>query len=185
MKYFTIVLFAAVLCTACQSGKDHLREKIGEMEGRVFDDSTQQVDRKAAMELIVLYEQYANTYPDDTLSAQYLFKAGDYANGTGDYMSAIRYYKMCSEYEDYSRKEIAFFLQGFIYENQLHDLDKARAIYSEFLERYPNHHLARDVEFSLQNLGKTPEDLIRMFEERDSIESAQADTTQAATTAGT
>ncbi len=170
MRLFAVLLFALTMA-ACQSGKDRLVQKIDEMEKRVFDGATQQVDRKAAMELIVLYEQYADTYPEDTVSAYYLFKAGDYANGTGDYMSAIRYYKLCSEYEAYSRREIAFFLQGFIYENQLQDLENARAIYSEFLARYPGHHLTRDVEFSLENLGKTPEELIEMFEQRDSLES--------------
>ena len=53
-----------------------------------------------------------------------------------------------------------------VYENYLGDLDNAKMIYLEFLEKYPDNEFADDAEISIQNLGKSPEELIRQFEEQ-------------------
>ncbi len=56
------------------------------------------------------------------------------------------------------------FLLGFSYENDLKQNDKAREVYELFLKNYKSHELADDVQFSLNNLGKSPEDIIKQFE---------------------
>jgi TolA-binding protein len=58
------------------------------------------------------------------------------------------------------------FLKAFVYEDQLHDLNKAKKYYEEFLEKYPDSDFADDARISLQNLGKSPEELIKEFEEK-------------------
>ena len=50
-------------------------------------------------------------------------------------------------------------------ENVNADTAQARSHYQAFVDAYPNHSLAKDASFSLANLGKTDEELIRMFEQ--------------------
>jgi hypothetical protein len=52
------------------------------------------------------------------------------------------------------------FLIGYLYNNELHHLDSAAAAYRRFLEKYPNHEMALSAQFELDNLGKSPEELL-------------------------
>jgi tetratricopeptide (TPR) repeat protein len=166
------ILFAILIMAAfasCKSEKERLSDKINQGEKEMMNDSSQSVNRQKAQEMINLYAEYAEKFKEDTLSAEYLFRAGDISNGIGKYKDAIGFYKKCSEIPAFSKQPVAFFLQGFIYETQLNDLQNAKRIYEEFLQKYPNHKLASDVNFSLANLGKSPEELIKMFEQNDSL----------------
>ncbi len=58
----------------------------------------------------------------------------------------------------------ALFMTGFIYENDLGKLDKAKEAYMEFLKRFPKDEFADDAQNSLKMLGKSPEDIIKEFE---------------------
>jgi tetratricopeptide (TPR) repeat protein len=58
------------------------------------------------------------------------------------------------------------FLKGYVYENNLGRLDKAKAIYEEFLQKYPDNDFADDAEVSLKYLGKSPEELIEIFQRK-------------------
>jgi tetratricopeptide (TPR) repeat protein len=174
MKRTYILFFIILFIVSCRSEKEKLTENIKKNEKELSNDSTQVVNRKKAEEMINLYKEYAERYKEDTTSAEYLFRAGDISNGIGDYKKAIELYAKCTEYNNYSKQPIALFLQGFIYETQLGDMVNAKRIYELFLQKYPDNKLANDVRFSLDNLGKSPEDLIKMFEQRDSIAAAKS-----------
>ena len=70
------------------------------------------------------------------------------------------------EYPNYEKASTCLFLQGFVYETQENDNAKAQNIYQEFISKYPNHSLIEDAKFSLNNLDKTDEEIIREFEQR-------------------
>lgn len=53
----------------------------------------------------------------------------------------------------------ALFMVGYINANHLSNLDKAREYYSQFLEKYPDHDLADDAQYEIDNLGKDVESL--------------------------
>ena len=53
---------------------------------------------------------------------------------------------------------------AFCYENDLRQKDKAKTLYESFLTKYPNHELAKSVQFSLDNIDKSPEQIIKEFE---------------------
>jgi hypothetical protein len=42
----------------------------------------------------------------------------------------------------------------------------AKNLYEKFLQVYPAHPIAKDVQTTLNNLGKTPEQLIQEFQEK-------------------
>jgi outer membrane protein assembly factor BamD (BamD/ComL family) len=74
------------------------------------------------------------------------------------------YGKFIHQFPNHRNAPYALFLQGLIYENQAGDPMKARPYYEAFLKAYPDHPIAGDVSFSLENLGKTPEEIIMGFD---------------------
>src|SRR6187549_3097640 len=116
-KILWIVLITAGLAS-CKSENQKLTEKIRQTEKEILNDSSQTVNRKKAQEMINLYKEYAEKFRQDTMAAEYLFRAGDISNGIGQYREAIEFYKKCSEINTYPKQPVAFFLQGFIYETQ-------------------------------------------------------------------
>lgn len=58
---------------------------------------------------------------------------------------------------EYVAKSI--FMIGFINANYTNNLDKAQEYYNKFLEKYPDHDLADDAKYEIQNLGKSIDEL--------------------------
>ena len=65
-------------------------------------------------------------------------------------------------------------------DNDIKNIVKARAAYQDFLQKYPKSDLANDATLSLQNLGKTPEEIVKGFEVKAKL---KADSAAAATVA--
>ena len=62
---------------------------------------------------------------------------------------------------------MALFMTGFVQENLLKNLDKAKTAYELFLQRYPNDpDFADDAQNCLKLLGKSPEEIFQQFEKQ-------------------
>jgi TolA-binding protein len=84
-------------------------------------------------------------------------------------MEAIKFYdRILTDFPDYRKAPEALFLKGYVYENNLGRLDKAKEIYETFMAKYPENEFADDAKVSLQYLGKSPEELIEIFQKSDS-----------------
>ena len=101
-------------------------------------------------------------YPDGKNAPAALFLLGDLnQNLIHNYPAAINYYRAFAEkYPADSSAPIAMFVVGFIYNNNLQMYDSARAAYEAFMAKFPNHALVASARFELENLGKTPEEII-------------------------
>ena len=55
------------------------------------------------------------------------------------------------------------FLKAYVLENNLNDIERARETYNAFLAKYPTHHLADDVNFLLENLGKSDDEILELI----------------------
>jgi TolA-binding protein len=89
-------------------------------------------------------------------------------------MEAIRFYdRILNDFPDYRKAPEALFLKGYVYENNLGRLDKAKEIYEAFIAKYPTNEFADDAEVSLKYLGKSPEELIEIFQSSDSTKAIQ------------
>lgn len=162
-----------MLLFSCQQESERIAEKIKETEKRLINDSTKMMNRALAEEQLKSYSEFVEKFPDDKRSEEFLYKSADLANGMGKTPVALEmYYRFCEKYPTSAKAAYALFLQGFIYENQLKNLDKAKELYTAFLTRYPSHELAKDAKFSLDNLGKSDDELIKMFEEKNKAENA-------------
>lgn len=158
-------LCISVLCFSCKPAKEKLKDQITGLEKEISANNKSLADKNKADKVIELYKSYSETYADDTISADYLFKAADLANGLQEYPQAmVLYKKVCDKYPAYPKAPLALFLQGFISENNLHDIDQARLLYQDFLNKYPGNPLAKDAKWSIANLGKSPQDIVKGFE---------------------
>jgi outer membrane protein assembly factor BamD (BamD/ComL family) len=169
MKQNSLIILTSVFLlfgiTSCSSKKQKLTDEIQEQEKSLYSDSSMVPDPVKAKKIIDSYVSYADQFPEDTLSANYLFKAGDISSKINEIDQAIQLFaRLLKTYPENRNAPFAIFLQGFIYENQAGNPVKAKPYYEEFLRKYPDHPIAGDVSFSLENLGKSPEELIKQFE---------------------
>ena len=156
-----------MIVVACTSPKDKSKAEIKGMEDSLFSNETKMVDRTKARELIQLYTEFADNFPDDQEAPGMLFKAGDMAMNLNMANQAIDIFdRIMANYPDFDKAPQCLFLKAYVYENDLRDLDMAKKLYEEFLEKYPDDEFADDAQISIQNLGKSPEELIREFEEK-------------------
>ena len=166
------ILTISVGVVSCTSKKQKIADEILKEEQGLYSDSSMTPDPLKAKNVIQLYASFADQFPEDTMSANYLFKAGDISSKINEIDQAIQFFnKLLQKYPDNRNAPFALFLQGFIYENQAGNPAKAKPYYEEFLKKYPDHPIAGDVTFSLENLGKSPEELIREFEKKNPTDS--------------
>ena len=165
-----LILDLVAAFVSCGPSNEEDAAEIKTAEDTLFSSSEGFIDKAKALELVDLYVDYANSYPDDSMAVEYLFKAAEFCLNLGEGQRAITLYdRVIQEYPDFRKVPECLFLKGYVYENYLGDLDNAKAIYLEFIEKYPDNEFADDAEISIQNLGKSPEELIRQFEEQQAV----------------
>ena len=163
----TAIVCLVLMMASCGSPRSEKLQEIKDIESTTFSESGL-IDAKGVDALIAAYESFANDFPTDSLAPDYLFKAGDVAMNTNRSNKAIELYdRIITNFGSYHKAPEALFLKGYVYENNLGRLDKAQAIYEEFLEKYPDNEFADDAEVSLKYLGKSPEELIEIFQQEN------------------
>jgi tetratricopeptide (TPR) repeat protein len=168
MKRVLLAALVLVIFGACNPKQSKLRNTIAEQEKNLLEKAkSNQIDTTAVNSLLAEYEAYAQKYPDDTMGAEYLFKAADFYRYMHKPLRSIELYsKVYEQYPSVSRRPYALFLQGFIFENEAGNNHAAKVLYEKFLKQYPDHPISKDVRITLANLGKSPEQLLREFQEK-------------------
>lgn len=168
MKNIIYLLAISIFMIGCSESKETVLQKIQDAENNLYaKEGAFQFNDSLATITIDAYEQYAESFPEDSLSAEYLFKAADLYRAKRKFEPALAIYdKIQNSYSEFKKVPQTVFLQGFVYENDLKDLPKAKERYEAFLTKYPDHDLAKDVKFSLAHLGKSPEEIIKEFSEK-------------------
>jgi len=158
------MMFVGFVIVSCSSPQQRMKSSIEEQEKDFF--ASQPGDTKLAGVLINSYIDFVDNYPSDKEAPEFLFKGADIAMNMNRPQQAIKLFqRIIAEYPDFDKLPQCLFLQGYVYENNLGNLQKAKEIYQDFLKKYPNDEFADDAKVSLKNLGKTPEQLIKEFEE--------------------
>ncbi|MEJ2594923.1 MAG: tetratricopeptide repeat protein [bacterium] len=140
-------------------------EQIAGLEADLFGDENMRMNKRKALDLVKLYVKFSDNQPSDPRSSDYLFKAADISMNLNRPSQTIALFdQFIKRYPDHEKAPTALFLKGFVLEDQIQDYEGAREVYTQFLERYPESDFADDAKMSLENLGKTPEELIREFE---------------------
>lgn len=145
---------------------ESVKRQMKKMEEVVYNDSLKtKVTNRSMMKLVEAYEVYTLLQPQDSLAPEYLRKGAEFAQTANAFPKAVELLSRITEnYPKYEKLPQVLFLQGFIYENGLKELENAKIVYEDFMKSYPKHDLAPSVEFSLKNLGKSTEEIIKSFD---------------------
>ncbi|GAB4257192.1 MAG: hypothetical protein Kow0079_14360 [Vicingaceae bacterium] len=147
--------------------KEDLITNIENLESKLYANKDK-YDTKLALEVLDAYKAFLKKYPSDEKSPAYTFKAGEIAMSLNKSQEAIAFFTRVNDnYKEFDKSSYALFLTAFVYDTQVKDYTQARKYYEAFINKYPNHELIDDAKASLQNLGKTPEELIEEFKKKN------------------
>ena len=179
MDGFWTVIFAislALLCactpkpqTANEATQAELVSTLGELETTLRQKPDQALDTARVNAFVSNAQALARRFPQDSLAPVYLFRAAEFCHATGKFHEAIGLWgQIGTSFSSYIRSAEAVFMQGFVAENELKDRDKALEYYEVFLEKYPEHPMAKDAQVLVTNLkrGVTDQQLIEQFEQQ-------------------
>lgn len=162
MNKFIICIVLALFFVCCNNNNP--AKKIEKLEKQVFA-TDKAIEPDAASDLVSAYCEFADANPNDAMSPEYLFKAVDVSMNLNEPQRTISIIdKLMADYPDYPRTQAALFVKAFIFETKYNNLDMAKKLYEQYLELYPNGEFADDCRASIENLGLTPEELVKKFE---------------------
>lgn len=165
-KTILITTVLALMLAGCQQNTKTTEKDVKRAEKALFNED-QTLNPEAIVVAVETFSNYAEENPEAENAAEYLFKAFEISVNTHQdpQQSIALANQILERYPDFDNIPVALFmLASFVYDEQLHDLDKARETYQRIVDDYPDSPFANDAALSIQQLGMSPEDLIRMFE---------------------
>jgi outer membrane protein assembly factor BamD (BamD/ComL family) len=163
-KTAVTIVVMALLATACQSKQEKLKTQIAQKEAEMEN----QYDVAKMDSLLTLYWHYCKEFPQDSLTEEYLFRSGTTNMSLRKGEEAMGNFIMLVQQFPHSKylPEV-YYYRGFIFEDILYDIASAEEAYHEFIRRYPSHKLVTDATLSIQYLGKSSEEIISSFEQKE------------------
>jgi outer membrane protein assembly factor BamD (BamD/ComL family) len=169
MKKSILFINALILIlTACHSKSDR----------QYFESANEKAKAKNFSEAVKEYDYLASEFPHSDYTCKGLLEAGKIyhsilipastkADTMKSFFTAIGYYKrIINDFNDKPEAESALFMMGFIQANEINQLDSARMSYMTFLKKYPGSPMASSVNLELNNLGKTPDEILQATERK-------------------
>ncbi|GAB4146329.1 MAG: hypothetical protein Fur0041_20710 [Bacteroidia bacterium] len=122
-------------------------------------DASKGFDSKLALEALKAYSDFIVTFPKDSMTPEFLFRASDLARGTGNFQQATVYLEQIIEnHKGYPRYVEAMFMCANIYDESLENVnnggERAKTLYQFIIDKYPDHPLAADAKVLIEYLGK-------------------------------
>jgi hypothetical protein len=139
---------------------------IKDIEKRFFeaDPKVRMVYNKQLMEEC---DTFVRMYPRDSVAPDMLFKAGNAAvNGLMFDKGQGYYEQIVTNYHTYKKIPEVLYMQAFVYETHLNQLGKAKDKYDAIIARYPDNELAKQAQLSIDNFGKSDEEIVKGFEKK-------------------
>ncbi len=157
---------AAAAKSKMTSEIENLDVYVDTLAARIFQNPNKfGINEDSARSFVDASEAYAMGNPSSPTAAANLFKAAEIAKSLKSYAKSMNLYDwIINKYPNYEKAPTALFLKGFLIENEMGQIEESRGVYNEFLKKYPNHDLADDVQFLIENLGKSDEEILKMIE---------------------
>ncbi len=168
-----LLIIAISIITSCNNSeqsnkhpdKTAIQQSITQGEKNVML-SNGSIVADSAIKLIEQYQLYQELWPDDSLSSEYLFKAIEISINLPRPKESLQLIETYLQYYPHEfHAGVALFMEGFIYDQQLNDTTNARLAYERLIKNYPDHAFSDDAKSAMLFLGKSPEELIRSFEQ--------------------
>lgn len=157
---FSIITIFVFLFSACDSNKDK----------ELLASANAKANAKNYSEALKDYQKIIDEYSSSDNAAESLFAVAamyhmyQIPNISRDesLMKAVTYYqKLYDQFPENEKAAKSLFMAAFIKANELNQLEDARTSYQTFMDKYPNHELALQAKIELENLGKTPEEMLQ------------------------
>lgn len=172
MKKITgMMAIMALLLSSCggnssKTEREEWLEKIKSSETAMHKNP--QLDPVLADSVIANYLGFTERFSEDGLTPDFLFKAAEICTAVGKYQQASVYYRQIREkYPKYPLYVESCYLEASLYDNYLNKDGDAKGLYQKLIEEFPDSPYSNDAKAALQNLGKTDEELIREFNEKN------------------
>jgi tetratricopeptide (TPR) repeat protein len=169
MKKLLVIALVVPFLYSCNTDKvASLTEQLIKLDKSM--GGAEVTDKAKAEEFIKISEELAGllekTNKDQCVDV--LLKAAGLAKTIEDPQKAIALYKRVAEgFPQSAKAPTALFMMGFVYEEDLQDMAKAKDTYENFLQKYPNDpDFADDAKTALSLLGRSTEDIIKEFEQK-------------------
>ncbi|HNW90905.1 MAG TPA: hypothetical protein PKN48_14695 [Bacteroidales bacterium] len=175
IKFVSFIIIGLVFI-GCSQSKDKMVKEITEMEKPFFSNSPVS-DTVKINDMVALYKKFADTYSKDSLAPVYLYRAASLQMNRQKNEDAIALLDIIiKDHNSFIKLPETYFLKAFIYDNNIKNLTKAREAYTVFLQKFPESDLADDAQISINNLGKTPEQIINeiQLKQKQQADSATA-----------
>ncbi|MCB0748123.1 MAG: tetratricopeptide repeat protein [Ignavibacteriales bacterium] len=158
IKFVAIAIFSVIL-TFC-SNKN---------ENQVFTEAQNLIASEKYDEAVIKFEEVVNEFPKSAKADSSLFEVAKLYQGQviknlrpkESLKKAVETYKkVFADYPNSKLAESSIFMAGFILANELKEFKEAGKMYNLYIQKYPNGELADDAKIELQNLGKSPEEIL-------------------------
>jgi TolA-binding protein len=118
-----------------------------------------------AMGTLKAYNDYIQKYPNDTITAEYLFLAADLAMGSKQYTESANYLEnLLANHKDYRKYPDACFVAAFVYDTYLEDVnhggDRAKQLYEFIIANYPNTSYAEQSKVLITYIGVSEDQML-------------------------
>jgi TolA-binding protein len=156
--YFSLIVLASVF-TACNTHKDK----------DLFDSAELKNESKNYSQALKEYESVIEGYPESEYAAKCLMKIASMyqmfvipnISNQESSKQAVNYYrKMYQKFPANKETPKALFLCGFLLANEVKNYEEAKIAYQTFLDKFPKNELVSQVKLELENLGKSPEEIL-------------------------
>jgi len=124
-----------------------------------------------ANDLISKFDTFVKLFPEDTLSPIYLFRMAEiYLSLERGKDAILNFEKFEKNYPSHQKFPYSIFMQAYTYDNIMKNIPKAKETYEKFIKMFPKHDLTDDAEACISYLGKSDEDLIKLFEDQNKLQ---------------
>ena len=163
MKKSLILILISLFIISCSKTSDQ----------EYFDYEKKLLDERKTTEAITSLETLINEYPESKITPQALVQLAQIYQNQMDktikpaesFKKAEKYFMQVYEkYPDSEEAPKSLFMSGFILANDLMKYDEATSSYNLFLEKYPSHPLAVSAKEELDNMGLSPEEILKRTE---------------------
>lgn len=175
MKRILTVISFAILMVACGESKKaknpqlEARETISTLE-KLLLDAGDGFNDSAATQITKAYLRYAEAYPTDSISPDYMFKAADVMRGQFRWNDAVTVLEaLVKKYPKDPRVPSALFFAGFMLHNDLNQNEKARPYLERLIAEHPDHPMSADARMLLETMHMSPEELIEHLEKKNGV----------------
>ena len=134
----------------------------------LYEDSLT-FNQQYAINLLSAYEQYIKHHSFESDSKEMQFKAGELAKALNKPHVAIKHFNgLLERASGHEKAPVALFYKAMIIGDMLHENALAIKTYQEFIDKYPDHPFVESAKQSIKLQGKSLEEIVKEFEEKNS-----------------